>query len=91
MPIIIFEYWRSYVSLEAAVGRKIVHYQSLMKNQMPNAVIRNIYIYLNIQIVNLYTYFYFRLPKPVTAKPLSQIDEDGVREKDLERVPGISK
>ena len=35
--------------------------------------------------------FIFRLPKPVTAKPLSQTDDEGIHEKDLERVPGLGK
>lgn len=32
-----------------------------------------------------------RLPKPVTAKQLSQTNDEGVHEKDLERIPGIGK
>ena len=34
---------------------------------------------------------FFRLPKPVTAKPLSQTNDEGVHEKDLERIPGLEK
>ena len=49
------------------------------------------FMLIAVQITELCMFYYFRLPKPIFAKQLTQTDSDGIHEKDLERVPGIMK
>ena len=49
------------------------------------------FMFIAEHITELCMCYYFRLPKPIFAKQLTQTDGDGIHEKDLERVPGIMK